>query len=162
MIEWTDKSDRGSAFYDGQVVENESTNIETTLTEMFDFLVSNIVGKGNAAEFNRLLFEVNCDTGRVIAAATTDERRENGLIDGCSVRIQSLQDHWYDLLESGRSDQQFAEGIANKETELGRAFRNALIERLDDLRRTCSAGGFEYVAYGSDPGEVLVQEHFFL
>ena len=160
MIEWNDKSDRASRFFDGQIRGDSRANADDILKDVFEFLLTSIVGEGNAVDFDCLLLEVNCDTGRVLAAATTNENRDKGMIDGCSVRIQELQDHWYDLLEGGASDEEFSLAIANKVTELGQAFRSFLVKSLDDLRRNCAEGGFNYILYGNDPGVSYLDEHF--
>ena len=160
MIDWHDKSDRTSTFFDGQVRGDSATTTAAVLTDVFDFLLSKIVGKGNAAEFDRLFFEVNCDTGRVLAATTTNERRENGRIDGCSVRIQEIQDYWYDLIESGISDKEFTQAIASKVTELGQIFHREMSVHLEELRKNCSKHGFKYIVFGSEPGVAYLDEHF--
>jgi hypothetical protein len=158
MINWHDKSDSISTFFDGEVCDEGATSVDAILTEVIAFLLSNIIGKRNAADFDRLFLEVNCDTGRVLVAATTHEKRRKGQIDGCSVRIQRIQDHWYDLVESGKPDQEFTQAIAAKVTEVGQICRRIISEHLAELRKSCSKQGFRYIVFGSDHGVAYVDE----
>jgi hypothetical protein len=160
MIHWHDKSDRRSAFFDGQVREDGANSVEAILADMLAFLIANIIGKGHAIEFDKLLLEINCDTGQVLAAATTEDRTQDGRSDGCAVRIQQIQDHWYDLVDGRPTDEEFMAGIANEVSELGRVFRDLFVNRLDELRKRCSKHGFEYIVYGSEPGLAYFRERF--
>lgn len=113
-----------------------------------------------AVHFNLLLFEVNCDTGRLIAAATHSDRDTSSAVDGCSVRVQEIQDFWYYLSESDPSDEQFQAGVDHKVHELAIAFREILVSHLGELYRTSSSQRFRYRVYGSDPGVVVYEESF--
>ena len=119
-----------------------------------------IIGKGTATNFDLLLFEVNCDTGRLLTAVTTSDQHVSGIVDGCSLRVQEVQDSWYDLLESGPSDEQFSTGVTQQVRELGMAFRERFIPHLEELKRSCSSDGFTYCVYGSDPGISIYEETF--
>lgn len=155
MTTWTDKSDSKSRFLDGG--ESISTTAEA-VEELFGCLQAEIVGKGTASNFNLLLFEVNCDTGRLLAAATTTDKHASGTVDGCSLRVQEVQDFWYDLLESGPSDEQFSKGIRQRVLELGNAFRGVFTAHIEELAKSCSGDGFTYRVYGSDPGVAVFEE----
>lgn len=158
MTTSTDKSDSQSRFLDGD--ESPATSTTDALTDLFACLQSEIIGKGTAIDFDVLLFEVNCDTGRLIAAATTSGQHAAGVVDGCSLRVQKVQDSWYDLLESGPSDEQFSAGITHQVRELGMAFRDRFIPHLEELKRSCSSDGFTYRVFGSDPGISVYEETF--
>jgi hypothetical protein len=138
MTTWTDKSDSKSRFFDGG--ESKAVNIDGALAELFACLQKEIVGKGTAKNFNLLLFEVNCDTGRLLAAATTSDQHRSGFVDGCSLRVQAVQDFWYDLLDTGPTDQGFSAGITKQVRELGMAFRDMFIPYVEELWRSCSFG----------------------
>lgn len=157
MTKWTDKSDRNSRFLDGG--ESNAASISEALKDVFACLQSNIFNKGTALNFDLILFEVNCDTGRLIAAATTSEQHAVGVADGCSLRVQEIQDFWYDLLEKGPSDAEFTEDIAQYVRKLGLAFRDQLVSHPEELRQSSSANGFAYRVFGSEHG-VSVFEDF--
>jgi hypothetical protein len=156
MTTWTDKSDSKTRFLDGG--ESTATTTAGALAELFACLQTEIVGRGTATNFNLLLFEVNCDTGRLLAAATTSGQHASGIVDGCSLRVQEVQDFWYDLLESGPSDEQFSTGITQYVLELGKAFRDVFMTRVKELALSCSGDGFTYRVYGSDPGASVYEE----
>lgn len=156
MTMWTDKSDSKSRFLDGG--ESTATTTAGALAELFTCLRTEIVGKGTATDFDLLLFEVNCDTGRLLAAATTSDQHASGTVDGCSLRVQKVQDFWYDLLESGPSDEEFSTGIGQHVLELGKAFREVFMAHLNELARYCSGDGFTYRVFGSDPGVAIYEE----
>jgi len=158
MTSWTDKSDSKSRFFDGG--ESTATTTAEALNQLFACLRSTIVGQGTASNFDLLLFEVNCDTGRLLAAVTTSDRHAAGIADGCSLRVQTVQSFWYDLLETGPSDEQFTAGISQQVRELGMAFRERFIPHLEDLKRSCLSAGFTYRVYGSDPGVLIYEETF--
>ncbi|MDP1563493.1 MAG: hypothetical protein Q8M16_19090 [Pirellulaceae bacterium] len=156
MTTWTDKSDSKSRFLDGG--ESTASTTAEALVELFGCLKTEIVGKGTANNFNLLLFEVNCDTGRLLAAATTSVKHKSGIVDGCSLRVQEVQDFWYDLLECGPSDEQFSTGIRQRIIELGKTFRGVFTAHIEELAQSCSGDGFTYRVYGSDPGAAVYEE----
>ena len=158
MTVWTDKSDSKSRFFDGG--ECKASSVDSALAELFSCLQTRILGNGTATNFDLLLFEVNCDTGRLIAAATTSDKHASGQVDGCSLRVQEVQDFWYDLLDSGPSDQEFSVRITEHVRELGNAFRNGLMPYLEELRRSCASSGFSYRVYGGEPGVAIYEEAF--
>jgi len=158
MTTWVDKSDSSSRFLDGG--ESSATSKLEALRDLFTCLRNEIIGKGTAKKFDTLLFEVNCDTGRLIAAATTEDQHASGVVDGCSLRVQEVQDSWYDLLESGPSDEQFSAGVTKAVRELGTEFERLFMADLDLLRQSCSSNGFKYRVYGSDPGVVIFEEEY--
>jgi hypothetical protein len=158
MTTWMDKSNSKSRFLDGG--ESTATTTTEALRDLFACLQGEIIGKGVAADFDLLLFEVNCDTGRLIVAATTTDRQTSGVVDGCSLRLQAVQDFWYDLLESGPSDQQFSAGVTHKVRELGITFRQVFETELDALKQSCSSNGFTYRVFGSDPGVLIYEKPY--
>jgi hypothetical protein len=156
MATWTDKSDSRCRFFDG----GESPNEREALDDLIACLQGNVFGKGTATEFDLLLFEVNCDTGRLLAAATTSEQHARGIVDGCSLRVQEVQDFWYDLVERGPTGEEFSAAIAQKDRNLGMAFRNRFTTQFEKLRRFCPSDGFTYRVFGSDPGVSVYEETF--
>jgi hypothetical protein len=160
MTTWVDKSDSSSRFLDGG--ESTASSRTEALKDLFACLRNEIIGNGTAIEFNLLLFEVNCDTGRLIAAATTADQHTSGVIDGCSLRVQEVQDSWYDLLESGPSDEQFSAGVTKAVRELGMEFEHLLVSELDVLKQSSSPNGFKYRVYGSDPGVAIYEKEYLM
>lgn len=158
MTTWVDKSDNKSRFLDGG--ESSATTTIEALSDLLACLRSEIIGKGTATDFDLLLFEVNCDTGRLLAAATSSDQHASGKVDGCSLRVQEVQNFWYDLLESRPSDEQFSAGLSEQVRELGMAFRERFIPYLEEFKRSCSSEGFVYRVFGSDPGVPVYEETF--
>jgi hypothetical protein len=158
MTKWIDRSDAHCRFFDGG--ESHAANTTQALRDLFECLQSRIIGTGAARDFDLLLFEVNCDTGRLISAATTSVQHASSVADGCSVRIKEVQDYWYDLLESGQSDAQFSAAVTQMVRELGIAFRDVFVRKLDELNLVCSPHGFTYRVFGNDPGVVVHEELF--
>lgn len=158
MTTWTDKSDSKSRFFDGGEAEGHTTR--EAIDKLFACLRRDVLGKGNSAEFDLILFEVNCDTGRLLVAATTREGYLKGLVDGCSLRVQEVQDFWYDLLEKGLSHEQFSAGVGRHVRHLAMLLRERLVPCLDELKHSCASAGFTYRVFGSDPGTALYEEEF--
>lgn len=158
MTTWVDKSDSKSRFLDGG--ENEGQSATDSLADLCDCLINEIIGRDNTDAIDLLLLEVNCDTGRLLAAATTAENHSRGMVDECSLRVQEIQDFWYDLLESGPTDEEFTSGVTERIRELGIAFRGVLLPHVEELRRSCSPEGFKFIVFGSDPGKSIYEEEF--
>ncbi len=153
MIDWCDSSDRRSRFFQGEV-RNEQATFEDVLRWMLDFLSTEIVGAGNGVQFDRILFETNCDTGRLILAATTAESQP----DGCSVRLQPLQDEWYDLAE--QSDEDFTAGVRTRVVAIARLMCDEIAGRSHELLGVADDSGFDFIAFGSEPGKVVFEQRF--
>lgn len=159
MRTWIDRSDATIRFHDGG--ESPATNATTqALVELCAYLRNEILGKRSASDYDLLLFEVNCDTGRLIAAASTSARYTSGAADACSLRVQHVQDYWYDLLDSGATDEEFHTRISQEVKRLGTAFRNTFFPHIEELKRSCSPNGFTYRVLGNDPGVVIYEEQF--
>ncbi len=154
MTIWVDKSDKRGRFFDGGDFSGQKPS--DYIPELLNCLLDKVVGHEEFGKFDLLLFEVNCDTGRVIAAVTTLEKYLHGSVDGCSLRSQFIQDFWYDLLESKPSDEEFTAAISEKVRELGAAFRTGFIETANPI----FSSSFTYRVYGNDR-EVVVYEEIF-
>jgi hypothetical protein len=88
------------------------------------------------------------------------ESRESGKLDGCSVYVKKLQDYWYDLRAQNLSGSDFCSAVEKVEVQLAESFGHALADRI-------RAGGFQFstsrlrlIAYGSEPGEVLLEKSY--
>lgn len=158
MTKWIDKSDSAGRFLDGGDLSDKDTTV--ALAELFRCLQAEIIAKANAGEFDLLLFEVNCDTGRLIAAASTSVRRAVGLVDGCSIRLQKLQDFWYDQLANDPSDEQFVAEVKEQVRNLGMMFRSKFIPFQDELIRLSAYGAFTYIVYGGGSTNSVYEEMF--
>jgi hypothetical protein len=154
MTTWVDKSDKRGRFFDGGDFSGQKPN--DCISELLNCLLDKIVGHQEFGQFDLLLFEVNCDTGRVIVAATTLEKYAYGSVDGCSLRSQPIQDFWYDLLESNPSDEKFTAAISERVFELGMAFRAGFIETANPI----FSSSFTYRVYGNDREVVVYEEKF--
>ena len=92
----------------------EESELSVLLGELLDGWSQHVLGNRELDPRTSLFFEVNCDTGRLILASGTETMRAKGLLDGCAIRAQSLQDFWYDLDESGASESEFTDGVHEK------------------------------------------------
>jgi len=159
MIEWTSKSDRSCEFYVGNLGAANATTFQI-LSEMLQFLVTNLFGNQNASNFECLLLEVNCDSGRVLVGVTTWEGFARGRTDGCTFRIQALQDFWYQLLARCASDEEFSKGIDAKVNELGTIFGDHVTERIDTILKHSAPDGFTFITFGLEPGVEVLRRQF--
>lgn len=164
MLEWKDQSSRQSNSYEGVLPEDHKSGIEEILRALFEFLNENIIGKGNAVDFDQLLFQVSPDTGWVIASAVIAEHFERGFIDACHIRIQEIQDRYYvfaDDEELEENDEEFSRCVKSIEREIGQTFHQILSTHLHELRKRCSERGFDYIQLesGMEMG-VLYEEHY--
>lgn len=159
MIEWKDISDGKTRFFNGQL-EDANEDLSEVLIALLTFIDTEIVGRGNARQFDCLFLEVNCDTGRVIAAAGTMKNHAQGLLDGCCIRSQKLQDIWYDLLESNISEKEFSKEIIIQIKKLGIEFRKLVSESQRSLRSKSKNDAFEFMLFSSEPGVILMKEIF--
>ena len=162
MIAWLDNSDRTSRFYFGELSTSKSLSSKDAIRAMFELLRERIVGKGNAANFEVLMFEVNCDTGRLLAGASTKDGWKHNRTDGCSLRVQEVQDHWYDLIGADVPADRFSESINQKTLEIARLFRECIVAAQEELLSKAGSNGFEFVVFGSDPGQAILSESFVL
>jgi hypothetical protein len=160
MIEWGDKSDRGSRFYVGELRSSEPLSAVDAVRSMFDVMCERVLGEGNAVNFDVLMFEVNCDTGRLISGASTNEGWKSSRTDGCAIRVQEIQDYWYDLVDAGVAADEFSQLIKAKVVEIARIFRDLVVSNMGELRSKAGASGFKFVVFGSTPGEVMLNESF--
>lgn len=160
MIEWVDKSDRGSRFYLGELRSSEPVSAVDAVRSMFDLIRERILGEGNAADFDVLMFEVDCDTGRLIAGASTDEGWKSNRTDGCSIRVQEIQDFWYDLLDAGVPADEFSQSVKGKVVQIAGSFRELVVSAMEELRPKAGERGFKLIVFGSTPGEVVLSESF--
>lgn len=160
MIEWTDASGRHSHFFVGECLEGSELSIADAIRLMVDLLNQELLGKGHAANFEIVMFEVNCDSGRLIAGASTLKGWQASRTDGCSIRLQEVQDYWYDLVEAGLSAEEFAPAIRRKILEVGTMFRDEIASRAESLIAKASKEGFKLIVFGSNPGEELLSDTF--
>lgn len=159
MKTWEDLSDSKTRFFDGGNSESDDPSRE--LEVLFDYFNKHLLGSGNTKEFDLLLCEINCDTGRIILAATTHEKRNKKLIDGCSLRIQKIQDYWYDLNESGLPEESwvlFSKMILAYAHELGLKLKEIILKHLEKLKQECSVKGFAFLMYSGET--TVLEEHF--
>lgn len=158
MIEWTDISDRDSALFDGAF--SDEPRVSDALRHMLDFVSTRLVGSGNAQSFSLLLPEVGLDTGRLILAATTRDAHAAGRADGCSIRLQSLQDAWYHADDAGLTADAFADAISNHVRDVGSLFLEILADLLPVILEGASTDGFTFTLYGGVPGVSLLDHYF--
>jgi hypothetical protein len=157
MIVWVDKSDSGTRFFEGDSSE-VSIPTHVALNSILHVLQDRILGHGNADHFNVLMLEVNCDTGRLIAGASTEKGWERGRTDGCSVRVQEIQDYWYDLLDASMDDAQWASALRQRVLEIGTSFKSLVDASLEAIRSNAGDRGFRLVVFGSTPGDTVMTQ----
>lgn len=159
-MKWLDKSDSKSRFY----ISESSSEIygamfSSLIQELVLFIFETIIGN-HITDYDKLFLEVNCDTGRIIISPSTEENRDSGKIDGCSVRLQRLQDFWYDLDESGVSGEVFNEKVRNEMVRIGEQFGIELENHLEALLLKSSKQSIELIVFGNERDEVLYRKKF--
>lgn len=158
MINWLDKSDRQSRFYIGEIQSDEPISIEDAVDFLFAFMQEKILGVGNAINFDVLMFEVNCDTGRLIAGASTDLGWKSNRTDGCSIRVQKVQDYWYDLIDANVAADQFSQLIKKRVVEIACLFKEHVMSALGELRAKSDGKAIKFMVFGSNSGEIVTSE----
>ena len=158
LVEWNDISDRDSLLFDGTFIDEPS--VTDALRQMLNFVRTRFIGFGNAESFDLLLLEVGLDTGRMILALTTSDAHTLGRADGCSLRLQSLQDAWYDADDAGLTDDAFTDTVAEAIRNVGTVFLDILPDSLPDMLAGSSNDGFTFTLYGGDRGVSLMNQRF--
>jgi len=157
IIHWTDSSRAGERFLLGEPEHAITTSM--ALAALVLALQEHILGEGNATGFDRLMLEVCCDTGRLIVGASTEERWIAGATDGCSLRVQDLQDYWYDQLEAGLAEDDFVEVIRRRVEEIGLSFKALVDQSLITIRQKAARPGFKLLVFGSSSDAVLESQY---
>lgn len=159
-MEWLDESDSESRFYVAEsLTEINGAEFLTFINELVVFVIRTIIGD-RSVDYDKLFFEVNCDTGRILISPSTEEGRASGKLDGCAVRLPRLQDFWYDLDESGVSGEVFTEVVRNEIIRIGEQFGNQVENHIDALLLRSSKQSIELIVFGSEPDKVLYRKEF--
>lgn len=158
MITWEDKSGSRGQFFEGST--DMPVSIESALDALFGKLGEAVLETRAAERFDLLMLEVNCSTGMLIACATTQQQWQKGRSGGCSLRVQSVQDIWYDLEEAGVSDSEFDEQISQYIDGVGVMYRELVRQNLAHLQSRCDKDGFEVIVFGEEPGKRYLSEKF--
>ncbi len=157
VIRWTNASRDGERFFVGEAGDALTTDV--ALRALFLAMQERILGEGNAAGFDRLMLEVCCDTGRLIVGASTEERWKGGATDGCSLRVQELQDYWYDQVDAGLADDDFVEAIRRRVEDIGLSFKALVDQSHPTLRAKAAQPGFKLLVFGSSSDAVLENQY---
>lgn len=159
-MEWVDKSDKGSKFFVGK---SDAATDDTSLTRVFASLLTFLTATLSNSWSGRLgaiLFEVNCDTGRILVALSAGQPITRECLDGCSLRMQKLQDFWYDLDESGVNGSGFSSRVSDEVKRIGHIFCNVVRARRAELLSMSARGSISVIVYGSVQGEILLHQEF--
>jgi len=161
MMEWIDKSDSKSRFFVSECDSGiEGAEFIAFISELLLFVSRTVIGDLHPIKYDKLFLEVNCDTGRVIIASSTDEGRTRGHLDGCAVTLPRLQDFWYDLDESGVSGEKFSESVRNEILRIGKQFGAGIEAHAEVFLSHSSQSSIELVVFGSEPKEVIFRKEF--
>ena len=155
MIEWHELPSKRGEFYTGEL----HGPLDEALPRALRAILAKLSEYAGATHGEvTVLLEVGVDTGRIIAAVTTD-RGEAGRRDGCAVRLQSLQDVWYDTEETIPDDPGFSEVIDNVCQRIG----NEFLTLLQREGRNClpDASTLCLVVFGGEPGEIMDESEVF-
>lgn len=156
MIVWTDGSDARGRFLDG--IASQEMSLNEALGGLLETLLSVIPEREHP--FDLLMLEVNCDTGRMIAGCTTEEGWRGGKVDGGSVRLQSLQDFYYDLVDAQTSEAELVGAVRRKVEDVGALFRERVEANLGRLRALSRDSGFTLRVFGSDNGAAVSEARY--
>jgi len=153
MIKWHELPSKQGKFFNGEM----AGTLEDALPEALTAILAKLAEYTWATRGDVTVhLEAGVDTGRLIAAIETAETTNR---DGCAVRLQGLQDFWYDTDEGVADEDTFASEIQNMRRKIGSAFL-ALLER--EGRTTLrDASTLRFVMAGGEPGEVLDEHMIF-
>lgn len=155
MMEWQELPNPSGQFHSSEVAGPMDTALPIALEGILAKL-----GHYNAQAATHdvyVMLEANVDTGRIIAAVTSSE--DSARRDGCAVRLQSLQDLWYDLDDSLADEVAFTSAIQRIREEIGAEFVALL--RRDGRRAFPGAHRLRLTVAGGEPGEVLCEIQVF-
>jgi hypothetical protein len=158
MIDWRDTPDSRGRFVEGRADTNCS--VDTAIQQVVAFLCDHLAGNGNGEEFNLLMLEVACSSGHLLASVSTEPRWKAGRVDACWLRLQEVQDVWYDLDYRGASAEDFDIGIDRYIMRLGDAFMSDVKARESDFIANCSSAGFDLIVFGAESGVERLRVHF--
>lgn len=158
MIVWTDESSSRGRFLSGSAPREMP--VREALLGLFDVLLGRVLSEAGPERFDLLMLEVACDTGRLIAGASTHERWKKGLVQGCSVRVQALQDFWYDLVEAKVGDAALEVAVNEQVGRLGDFFGGLVDKNINELRRFADPAGFTLTVFGSEPGIAVTSTRY--
>lgn len=149
MISWNNISDKKKVFFDGEVFPDNS-DFDFCLNEAFKFFINNIVKIKENRFFDVILFQICCDTGRLIFAVGIQDDWEKGVFDGCSVVIQSVQDFWYAEFEKKHSDDIFSSIINSFSLEVGLKILSLVDEETNNIFQCNLNDKFNFIVFGYD------------
>lgn len=159
-MKWEDKSDSKSRFFTSECDTSiEGSEFINLINEFLLFIIESLINKSHA-HYDKLFLEINCDTGRIIMSPSTEAGRARGVLDGCAVRLQKLQDFWYDLDESGVSGDQFSENIRDMVLRIGRQFESEIEKLTGIFFLKYNNSFFELIVFGSESEEVIFRREF--
>lgn len=157
-MNWTDKSDRSAPFY---VTDSDALIDKASLSAVFgsvlDYIGGHLASGRWRGAFDTVFLEVNCDTGRILLALSLSTSPGAPKIGGCAVRMQKLQDFWYDLDESGVDAAEFTSRVKEEVQRIGRIFSGVLADRKAELFRYSSSSSLTLTVYGSTPGVTVLE-----
>ena len=129
-MNWIDKSDGKVPFF---VTESDTLVNEASLASVFgsvlDYIGGHLASGRWVGAVATVLLEVNCDTGRVLVALSSTRTLSASKIGACAVRMQKLQDFWYDLDESGVGAAEFTSRINEEVQRIGQIFSEVLTSK---------------------------------
>ena len=147
MFKWHELPSKQGKFYTAELAGNLEDSLPAALTAILAKLAEYAwATRGDVT----VHLEAGVDTGRLIAAIETPETSKR---DGCAVRLQGLQDFWYDTDEGVADEDTFASEIQNMRRQIGSAFLALLLREGRTALQDAST--LRFVMAGAEPGEVL-------
>lgn len=135
--------------------DSPATLSEAGLAVLFESMLAQIFrGAGEPIKPAALSLEVGCDTGRIILAIADSARSAKV---GCSVRLQSLQDVWYDLDENGVSADTFSQSVTDTVREIGYVFHSS-IKRQNAAFPQLATASIDLRVYGTGSRVPVISE----
>lgn len=149
MIEWTELPGKREKFYSSEL----AGTLEEALPRALEAILAKLTEYTWAAHGDVTVFlEVGVDTGRIIAAIASAQQ-EGRRPDGCAIRLQGLQDIWYDADDKLGDGRAFWDEVDGTRRRIGQDFL-ALLRRRG-LEVLPKASTLHFVLYGAEPGEIV-------
>ena len=134
--------------------------LTSVLDEMLSLICQADIGRGVYDSQALLMLEVCCDTGRLIMATGSGVGSSRRTRVGCSVRLQRLQDFWYDLDESGVSGECFSAELRQRVQHIGAVFHTLATERTQFICASIRQSTFRALLFDSNPKGAVIERTY--
>lgn len=157
MTEWRELPSKVGQFWEADVAGDLGDALPVALASILEKLAEyHWAIQGHVT----VMLEASIDTGRLTAAVVADNGQGAATRrDGCSIRLQSLQDFWYDTDETAADAAVFDAAVEAMRHSISQAFV-AVLQREGRIAMP-DADSLRFVMTGAEPGEVLGEYQIF-